>query len=289
MNNDKLIPDRRFEIMAEVAAASLLAKLGITRAEVPDTLIIAGTGWGDVIAEGDMESVVSRERVDGFTKIENAPGHAGTFGIAIIGGKRVAVTNGRVHMWQSAAAENPRHVTDMVRLQHEMWAVLGVKYMIATCGAGSLNESLAPEGTVVVMSDIDHGDIPLPFSAFVTPGAPINPLQEGVFTLKAVQALHALNDGWVHVGPHKVVLGPAVESLQRKLASASQGFVSIGMSVPPAAAIAHLYGMGFIAVALMTNGMVEVLDGKANGKAGRSQAARLHRYLGALVNLFPEG
>lgn len=115
---------------------------------------VLGSGLG-AFAEGlDDSQSVAYEDIPNFP-VSSVSGHAGRFVVGSVEGQRVIVMQGRVHFYEGYSMQQ---VTFPVRVLAE----LGVKTLLLTNAAGTVNEGFAPGD---VMAITDHlnltGDNPL--------------------------------------------------------------------------------------------------------------------------------
>ncbi len=285
MENKRPTPDRGFKKASAKMARKLREALGLGPDEELDTLVVLGTGWGALV---ELEvSCDLRKTFKIFRAVRKKKGHALRAGIATVGGKRVFVLDGRVHLNDVTFAKRRDKVYRAMRYQFEMFAHLGVKNLLTTCGAGGLDDDSAPAGAVVVVEQIHRAPgMETPFTEHCSASAVICPDHLGTLTMPARDALQDIDGLTVATGIYALERGTDVESLFTKRLRASQGCLSIGMSLLVSLGIAHLYGWQAIALAFHTNGMEEVLDHGDNVAAGEAQAHNLNICLQRCLALF---
>lgn len=159
---------------------------------------------------------------------------------------------------------------------------LGVRKLILTCAAGSLQEHRRV-GDIVVMD------------GFVTTcGAPIMPLWAGEFcsaedALGAELRQLALDEALTQritatTGGYAMYRGPGFEGRRYdKAVLTDSGAAVVGMSVVPEAYIAALYEADVLGLAFITNSTFETHSHEANLARVREASGKLGRYLTALV------
>lgn len=249
--------------------------------------LILGTGWGDALQLGDPTTVPFHE-IPGFGDLAEIGGHKRQVVIGDLGDRTVFALSGRVHL-----NEHPYDpaVPRMVRLQTEMLIQAGVKTLIVTCAAGSLDSKRLPARHVCVTD------------GFVTGYAPPMPLFAGEFcnpedtldetlVARAVYGSHTERDSGgrrVHQGGHVMVRGPFFEGRRYdKPLLARTGALTVGMSTLPEACIAALYGVKVLALAYVSNDEVEEHSHEENLRRAKEDQAFLATFLERQVRHLPK-
>ena len=108
------------------------------------TAVVLGSGLGAFA--GDLSNAVKipYEQIPGFAR-STVEGHAGQLVLGEIGGVSVAVQQGRFHYYEGYDMEQ-------VIFPARTFGLLGVKNLILTNAAGSLNSDMIP-GTLMLISD----------------------------------------------------------------------------------------------------------------------------------------
>lgn len=110
----------------------------------PEWGIVLGSGLGALVDEVDSILALPYEEISGLP-VSTVPGHTGRFVFGKLGGQRVVVAQGRVHLYEGRTAGE---VTANVQLM----AGLGVKRLVLTNAAGTLNPA-HPPGSWMMLSD----------------------------------------------------------------------------------------------------------------------------------------
>ena len=126
----------------KAAAAAELIKSKYPR-EIT-TAIVLGSGLGAFADELSNAVKIQYEEIPGFAR-STVEGHAGQLVLGEINGVAVAVQQGRFHFYEGYDMEQ-------VMLPVRTFGVLGVKNLILTNAAGSLNSDFVP-GSLMVISD----------------------------------------------------------------------------------------------------------------------------------------
>lgn len=124
----------------EAARASVAARLG----DPVEIGLILGSGLGGLAeAVGDAVAVPFGE-IAGMP-VSTAPGHAGRLVVGRLHGRRVALAQGRLHLYEGWTAGE-------IALPVYLLRALGARRLIVTNAAGALNADFAP-GEVMLIED----------------------------------------------------------------------------------------------------------------------------------------
>ncbi len=108
------------------------------------TAIVLGSGLGAFADELSNAVRIPYEEIPGFAR-STVEGHAGQLVLGEIGGVAVAVQQGRFHYYEGYDMEQ-------VMLPVRTFGVMGIKNVILTNAAGSLNSDMLP-GSLMLISD----------------------------------------------------------------------------------------------------------------------------------------
>ena len=108
------------------------------------TAVVLGSGLGAFADELANAVKIHYEDIPGFAR-STVEGHAGQLVIGEIGGVVVAVQQGRFHFYEGYDMEQ-------VMLPVRTFGLLGIKNLILTNAAGSMNSDMTP-GTLMLISD----------------------------------------------------------------------------------------------------------------------------------------
>ena len=218
----------------------------------PDWGIVLGSGLGPFVEAIETEASVPFAEVPGLPE-SRVPGHAGRFVLGRLGGKRVLIAQGRVHLYEGRTA---REVTAFVRFI----AVCGTKRLILTNAAGTLNREFAP-GTWMMLRD----HLNLTGTSPLLGGANFIDMSE-VYSakLRAHFSAAAAGQGMpLHEGVYASLLGPQYETPAEIRMLRAIGADAVGMSTVLEAIQARALGMEVAAFSCLTNwaaGMQATLD-----------------------------
>jgi purine-nucleoside phosphorylase len=268
--------DRDPFALAADAARVLAERTGTAR---HDVAVVLGSGWARAAAQlGDGPSVELTE-VPGFVA-PSAGGHAASVRSVELGGHRVLVFLGRVHLYEG---HDPAVVAHQVRTA----ALAGCRTVVLTNGAGSLRRDWPIGQPVLVRDHINlTGRSPL---TGPPPPAPFGPRFLDVSDLYAARLRELahrvdpdLPEG-VYVGFH----GPQFETPAEVRMAGILGGDLVGMSTVLEAIAAHHMGMEVLGLSLATNlaaGISDVpLDGADVLAAGEAAGERIGRLLAAML------
>ena len=135
--------------MAEGKVSRLGDRVAAARASIPvgDAVsvgLILGSGLG-ALADAVEDAVAHPyAAIDGFP-VAGAPGHAGRLVIGTLFGRRAALMQGRMHLYEGWSAQD-------VALPVYLLKALGARRLIVTNAAGALNPTLSP-GEVMLIED----------------------------------------------------------------------------------------------------------------------------------------
>lgn len=100
---------------------------------IPEVALVLGSGLGSLADEIEAECVVNYNDIPDFP-VSTAPYHKGRFVFGIIGGKKVVIMQGRVHLYEGYS---PQEIAIPIRLMRKM----GAKILFLTNAAGGVNRA----------------------------------------------------------------------------------------------------------------------------------------------------
>ncbi len=219
----------------------------VLRSFEPEWGIVLGSGLGPFVDAIEMQAGVSFNEVASLPA-SSVPGHAGRFVLGRVGGKRVLIAQGRVHLYEGRTA---REVTAFVRLM----AALGARRLILTNAAGTLNREFAPGGWMMLKDHLNlTGTSPLV-------GGPNFVDMSEVYSakLRAHFSAAAAEQGMrLHEGVYASLLGPQYETPAEIRMLRAIGADAVGMSTVLEAIQARALGMEVAAFSCLTNWAAEM-------------------------------
>jgi inosine/guanosine/xanthosine phosphorylase family protein len=265
------------EISADVAASAkvVLENLG---ADVPDTALVLGSGLNGVADALEDSTSISYSELPGFP-LSTVVDHVGRLHKGTIKGKAVYCLQGRAHGYEG-------YPEQLLAFAPRLMAQLGVKNLILTNAAGSLDPSITPGE---LMSIDDHINL-----------SGLNPLV-GPNDDSIGTRFPDMTDAWsrelrgqlkvaadqagitLHHGTYLMVRGPNFETPAEIKAFKTMGATAVGMSTVPECLAAHHAGMRVVGISSITNlaaGMAgEELSHKETLKLGAVAAIKLEKLL----------
>ena len=215
---------------------------------VPEVALVLGSGLGFLGDECQNAVSIPYGEIGHFP-VSTAPGHAGRLVLGELGGKRVAVMQGRFHYYEGYDTATAAYGVRTLRL-------LGAKTLLVTNAAGGVSEGLEPG---VILNITDHikffDESPLrgeniPELGTRFPGMSYTYTPE--LRHKARLAAQELNIP-LYSGVYMYFPGPQYETPAEIRAAKTLGADAVGMStVPEVIAAAHA-GMEILGFSLICN------------------------------------
>jgi purine-nucleoside phosphorylase len=214
----------------------------------PEYGIILGSGLGVLAESAENKAVIPYSEIPHFP-ISTAPGHAGNLVVGQLGGKNVAMMQGRFHTYEGYTQQE---VTLPIAVMKEM----GVHSLIVTCATGGLNYNFVPGDIMLIRDHINFtGSTPLigPNDEELGPRFPVmfdayTPALRKVAHDVAMQAGIRLHEG-VYCG----ITGPAFFTPAELRMLMQWDCDSIGMSTVPEVIMAVHRGMKVMGLALISD------------------------------------
>jgi purine-nucleoside phosphorylase len=251
--------------LADLAAAELAR---ITGAAKHDVVVILGSGWRDAANELGAGIEFPMTDLPGFPE-PSAQGHGGTIRSVCVGGQRVLLMLGRVHLYEGHA---PATVVHPIRVA----AAAGATIAVLTNGAGSLRADW-PVGQAVLVSDhlnfSGHSPMtgPNPPAPHVSRFVPLTDAYSPRLRALAKTVDPTLPEG-VYVGLHRM------------------GADLVGMSTVLETIAARHVGLEVLCLSLNTNLAAGISDSIPNAddvlEAGRLNSSRMGALLRTIIEKF---
>ncbi len=248
----------------------------------PQICIVLGSGLGDVAKKlSDLQTVEVGQIPD--WPMSTVEGHTGLLHSGAIGGVRVLLLQGRIHLYEGYSAQE---VVRPVRAA----VTWGVGTVILTNASGAIDPNLSP-GQLMVLEDHINltGCNPLVGLSDPKRGQrfpSLVDLYDPILRLKALECAAKLGIP-LSCGVYACMLGPSYETPAEIRFIANAGARAVGMStVPEAIAVKHL-GARVAGISCITN-RAAGLDGAILNhdhvqRVGQAAADDLTRLLTALV------
>ncbi|CEJ11044.1 Purine nucleoside phosphorylase 2 [bacterium YEK0313] len=224
------------------AAELIRARIGPTPI---DCAIVLGTGLGPLADAVDEPVAIAYAELPGFPRT-GVSGHAGRLVIGRLEGRRVAMMQGRAHVYETGDAR-------VMQPAIAALAGLGAGALLLTNAAGSLREDMPPGS---VMAIADHIGLFGPNPLIGTPGdgrfVPMNDAYDPA--LRAALGRGAAAAGiTLHAGIYAWVTGPSFETPAEIRALQRLGADAVGMSTVPEVILARHAGLRVAALSMITN------------------------------------
>ncbi|PIE56249.1 MAG: purine-nucleoside phosphorylase [Desulfobulbus propionicus] len=253
----------------EEALAYLQARAGDF---APEILVQLGTGLGGVVEALEVEACFAYTEIPGFPEV-SVESHAGNLVLARLGGRRLALLQGRFHWYEGYSARE-------VALPVRVLGLLGVRTAIITNASGGLNPGFSP-GTIMIIEDHINllGDNPLRGPNEDSWGERFPDLSQPYSArLRALARAAAGQLGFNNVagGTYVCVPGPSLETPAETRYLREAGGDAVGMSSVPEVLVALHAGMEVLGLSVVTNvndpeAMLPIRLAEILGAAGRAE------------------
>ena len=228
--------------LSREAAAAIRARAGDEPVEVG---VVLGTGLGPLADEAEDAVAFAFRDIPHFPA-GGVSGHAGRLVVGRIGGRRVALLQGRVHYYEAGDA-------GAMRVPLETVALLGAPIVLLTNSAGSLVQGFAP-ASVVALSDHINWQGPNPLIGDGSDARFVNMVDAYDPLLRAALRRAATACGFdLPEGVYAWFSGPSFETPAEIRAARVLGADLVGMSTVPEVIIARRLGLRVAALAMVTN------------------------------------
>lgn len=214
----------------------------------PETAIILGSGLGGIADNLQNKLIIKYEEIEGFPK-STVAGHNGQFVIGQIDDKEVLCMQGRFHLYEG---HNPKVIAEVI----QALKYIGIKELIVTNAAGSLNPDFHPGEIMLITDHINFsGCTPLL-------GANDDKIGPRFFDMsnaydkdlqKKARNIAQKNNIKLNEGTYLMVLGPNFETAAEIRAFRILGADAVGMSTVPEVLAAVHCGIKILAISALTN------------------------------------
>ena len=248
----------------------------------PQVGVVLGSGLGgfaDAIAD---PVVVDYDELPGFPPLTVA-GHAGRAVLGAIGGVRVAVLQGRAHVYEGG---------DLDRLRAPVRALraAGAETLVLTNAAGSLRAEVGPGRLMAITDHVNLQGVNLLAGANDEAIGPRFPSLRDAYDPGLLGELRAAArevDVELAEGVYLAVAGPSFETPAEIRAFRTLGADAVGMSTVQETILARHCGLRVCAISVITNlaeGMSDAALSHEQTLAGAARGAEgLTRLLGAFL------
>lgn len=241
--------------------------------------LILGSGLSDVgTLLGDKITIPFAE-LKGFPQ-GGVSGHGKELLIGEMGGKRIAILTGRQHYYEHGDPAAMRPALETL-------GQLGVKTLLLTNSAGSLDRDVSPGNLMLIADHINHAGAN-PLIGEETDARFVNMVDAYDPTLRAAtHAIAARLEIALKEGVYMWYSGPSFETPAEIRMAQMLGANAVGMSTVPEVILGRFFGMRVWACSSITNmgaGMAEeTISHTQTKEVARLGAEKLMRLLPALV------
>ncbi len=223
--------------------------------QAPKTAIILGSGLDSLINIVENKAVLRYSDMTHFPD-SSVEGHKGELIYGKVAGKEVLFVNGRVHLYEGY---NPQYIAEAIHSLKD----LGIKRLIITNAAGSLNKKIAPGSLMLINDHINFsGRNPLVGKNDDSYG-PRFPAMNDAYAphlLEKMKKIAKRERIKIYEGVYLMVLGPNFETAAEVRMFAKLGADAIGSSTVPEAIVARHCSIDVLGISVITNygaGLVE--------------------------------
>jgi len=226
--------------------------LGYLRGRIetpPEILIVLGTGLS-ALARSLADPLVIAYRDIPFFPVSTVSSHEGNLVLGRLGGRAVAIMQGRVHCYEGYSARE-------VALPVRVLSLLGAQTAIITNASGGLNPDFTP-GSIMILTDHINllGDNPLrgPNIDEWGPRFPdlSKPYDEELARL-ALQAAQKMGLHAIRTGTYICIPGPSLETPAETRFLRQSGGDAVGMSSIPEILVARHAEMKVLGLSVVAN------------------------------------
>lgn len=233
---------------------------------VPAMALLLGTGWAPLAEALEGRETLAYAQLPAFPTLGVA-GHDGQLHRGRLAGCELLVLSGRAHAYEGGRC-------DVMAGAIETLAAVGVRLLVQTNAAGSLDRGMLP-GTVMLVSD--HLNLvqasPL-VGAGTDPSRFVDLADAYDAVLRAQARRAALAAGLaLHEGVYAWMLGPQFETPAEIRMLQFLGAQAVGMSTVPETILARRAGLRVLALSLLTNLGCGLGSGPLSHAGTLSQAA----------------
>jgi purine-nucleoside phosphorylase len=210
--------------------------------------LVLGSGLGDLLSEISIEASVPYAQITGFPR-STAPGHKGNLLIGELCGRRLAVFQGRFHLYEGYDVRE-------IALPIYLLKALGARTLIVTNAAGALTPKFKPGVAMLIEDHLNFtGHNPLIGKVDDVSG-PRFPDMSRAYTpalqSRVKSAAHAIDEP-LYSGVYAAVTGPSLETSAERRFLRSAGAHAVGMSTVIEVIAANYCGLSVLGLSAITN------------------------------------
>lgn len=214
----------------------------------PDTGIILGSGLGSIANEIKNPITIPYSEIPHFPQ-STVVGHKGMLIIGQLQQHNVICMQGRFHLYEG-------HPPQIINTIIQAFKSLGIKQLIVTNAAGSLNLDYAPGSIMMINDHINFSGCNPLIGANNEKYGPRFPSMMNAYTPKLRTKMHQIANQLqipLHEGVYMMVLGPNFETPAEIKAFKILGADAVGMSTVPEVICATRCGIDVLGLSIITN------------------------------------
>lgn len=247
----------------------------------PQTALILGSGLGNVAGDIKNPLIIPYAEIEGFPQ-STVAGHCGQMVIGRLGGREVLCLQGRFHLYEGHA---PSVIAEVIRALK----AVGIKELVITNAAGSLNPAFAPGEIMMINDHINFsGRNPLVGPNDDTAGPRFVDLSNAYDAglREKARKTAAREKIKLNEGIYLMVLGPNFETAAEIRAFRTLGADAVGMSTVPEVIAAVHCGIKVVAFSAITNYGTGMQNGALSHEETLAGAAKAAGSLTALIRSY---
>lgn len=220
----------------------------------PEIGLILGSGLGD-FADGFKATSISYSEIPGF-EASGVQGHAGKLIFCEINGKKIVMMQGRNHFYEG-------HSMDKVVFPIKVMKRLGIKKLIITNAAGSINKKFKPADLMLITDHINFlGTNPLIGPNDESLGLRFPDMSEIYKRYLIDIAKECAKELKITLrqGVYMACTGPSYETPAEIRAFRTLGADAVGMSTVPEAIVANYCKIDVLGISCLCNYAAGVID-----------------------------
>lgn len=236
----------------------------------PDTALVLGSGLGALADEIDIKAIINYADIPEFP-VSTAPSHKGRFVLGFMGGIKVIIMQGRVHLYEGYS---PKQAVNPIFLMRK----LGAEKLFLTNAAGGINRNFKI-GDFMIIEDHISSFVPSALTGKNDDTLGVRfPDMSSVYSNRlnkiiAETAIECNID--IKRGTYIQLFGPAFETKAEIKMCALLGADAVGMSTAIEAQAAKYCGFDVCGISCITNLACGVLDKPISSKEVEETAAHV--------------
>lgn len=261
------------------AVTTLVERLG---GRMPETALVLGSGLGGLVDEIEEAIRIPYAEIDGFPR-SGVTGHSGTLVVGGFAGRQVAMLAGRAHYYEHGDAAAMRPALEAL-------AGIGIKTLLLTNAAGSLDPEMGP-GSVMLIDDHINFSGSNPLFGEPTDRRFVGLTEAYDRRLREALLKAAAATGTpLHRGVYMWFSGPSFETPAEIRMARIIGANAVGMSTVPEVILARFLGLRVAACSVVTNLAAGMTGSELSHEETKDMAPLGGRRLATILRrLFEEG